>query len=69
MPMDAIWSLVQKTPIEWLPCVLLAALGVWAFFHFRKKIQDLEDRIDRGEWDWNDLKRLKPELFEKFPPR
>ena len=35
----------------------------------KKEIADLEKRVDRSEWDWNDLKRLHPELVKGFPPR
>ena len=29
----------------------------------------LEERINRSEWDWNDLKRIHPELVKDFPIR
>lgn len=34
-----------------------------------KRIRELEKRIDRTEWDWDDLKRLHPALVKDFPNR
>lgn len=35
----------------------------------RKRLDILEERISRAEWDWDDLKRLHPDLVKDFPPR
>ena len=34
-----------------------------------KRMAGLEERINRSEWDWNDFKRLHPELVKGFPIR
>lgn len=35
----------------------------------QEEIRVLEERVNRTEWDWADLKRLHPELVKDFPPR
>ena len=39
------------------------------FAEIEQRTAGLEQRIDRAEWDWADLKRLHPELVKDFPPR
>ena len=35
----------------------------------KHKVTELEARINRSEWDWNDFKRLHPDLVKDFPKR
>ena len=40
-----------------------------AIWRNHRTLSEMQKRIDRSEWDWNDLKRLHPDLVKDFPPR
>ena len=43
----------------WIPMV---AVLIWQYWGLNK-------RINRTEWDWADLKRLRPDIVKDFPHR
>ncbi|MDE0222517.1 MAG: hypothetical protein OXJ90_24840 [Spirochaetaceae bacterium] len=72
------WIQIVFTSFLGIVAVTIAVQGLFLALEQRRdkrlteiegRLAKLEERINRSEWDWSDLKRLHPELVKDFPVR